>query len=159
MSSVAVLVAKIQRSYPQIYLACHVDHIRATSTTFRLSAKDSMLLSHLDVTRGRVTAGKLARHLGVAASTLSAAIQRMETLGYLLRKPRLRDRRMVELCLTGKGAEAMAATSVLDPQRLAKMLSRLSPRQAKRAVSGLGLLAWAALELQSDQPKRAGGVA
>jgi DNA-binding MarR family transcriptional regulator len=149
-------VSDVQRLYPLIYQACHVEHVRAASTPYRLSAKDSALLSHLDGESG-MTAGRLARHIGVAASTLSAAIKRMASLGYLTRGPRPGDRRIIELRLTGKGAEAMAATSVLDRGRVAAMLARLSAPERSRAIRGLGLLARAAGELQMNRPRLEGG--
>src|SRR4051812_34723147 len=108
------LVASVQRSYPRIYQACHVNHVRTRSTSYRLSAKDSTLLAHLDRIGG-MTAGLLARHIGITASTLSASIQRLENLGYISRTPRPKDRRIVQLQLTTAGEQAMAATSVLDP--------------------------------------------
>jgi DNA-binding MarR family transcriptional regulator len=141
------LVSAVQRCYPQIYLACHVDHMRAVSTPYRLSAKDSVLLVHLDE-KAAVSAGRLARHLGVAASTLSAAIQRLESLGYLTRAARPKDRRTIELRLTATGAKAMEATSVLDRKRIASVLARLSLAERNRAVKGLALLARGAAEFQ-----------
>ena len=78
-------VELVQRYYPQIYLACHKRHIRASSTGYRLSARDSSILVHLSETVP-VTPTELAAHLSVRGSTLSAAIQRLEALGYLLRK-------------------------------------------------------------------------
>jgi DNA-binding MarR family transcriptional regulator len=134
------LVRNIQRDYPQIYLTCHVDHVRSVSTPYRLSAKDSSLLAHLDE-KQPISAGVLAKHLGVVASTLSAAIQRLATLGYLTRTRQPRDRRNIDLRLTAKGAEAMAATSVLDSQRIAGMLATLRPAHRRAAVAGLALLA------------------
>ncbi|HTQ32058.1 MAG TPA: MarR family transcriptional regulator [Opitutaceae bacterium] len=149
------LVSAVQRHYPQIYTACHVDHVRAASTEYQLSAKDSALLAHLDE-RTAISAGKLARHLGVAASTLSAALQRLESLGYLIRTPRTRDRRAIELRRTPKGTAAMEATSVLDTRRVAGVLARLRPAERRRAVAGLALLARAALKFQLAHPARRG---
>ena len=147
-------VTAVQRYYPRIYQACHVNHVRAISTSYRLSAKDSALLSHLDEERS-ITAGRLARHLGVAASTLSAAIQRLESLGYITRTPRTKDRRTIELFLTVVGSKAMAATSVLDHRRVANMLARLPASKRRHAITGLALLAQAAAELQLSRPGRA----
>ncbi len=146
-------VTHVQRYYPQIYLACHVDHVRALSTEHRLSAQDSSLLAHVD-TDEPILAGELAKHLAVAPSTLSATIKRLVELGYLDRRHRLRDRRHVELRLTPKGAEAMAATSVLDRDRVKGVLLQLSPAARRRAVSGLKLLATAARRYQLKQPRR-----
>lgn len=149
----APLVRAVQRAYPQIYLACHVDHVRTRSNRHHLSAHDSTLLVHLDEQRATV-AGDLARHLGVTASTLSAALARLEELGHLTRTPARRDRRRIELRLTPQGAEAMADTSVLDRRRVAAVLGQLSPREQRRAVAGLALLARAALEFQARAPRR-----
>jgi DNA-binding MarR family transcriptional regulator len=147
------LAIAVQRFYPQIYGACHVDHVRARSTVHRVSAQDSTLLAHLDEDEPLRT-GRLARHLGISASTLSAAIKRLAELGYLSRTASPRDRRQVELRLTAQGAEAMASTSVLDRDRVAAVLALLAPAEQARAVAGLGLLAGAATRLQLTQPRR-----
>jgi DNA-binding MarR family transcriptional regulator len=148
-------VFDVQRYYPQIYLACHVDHVRARSTASRLSARDAALLSHLDV-ETPVTPGQLALHLRVVPSTLSAAVQRLERLGYLERLRRPGDRRLIELRLTQVGAEAMAAGSVLDTERVAMLLDALTPAERRRAVAGLALLAKAARTMTAARPARGG---
>src|ERR1700757_4849016 len=111
------LVFEVQRLYPQIYLACHIDHVRAKSTQWRLSSRDSSILSHLDRDRG-MSPRDLAAHLGVAPSTLSATIARLARLGYIISEATASDKRQRELRLTAKGAEAMASTSVLDADRV-----------------------------------------
>jgi len=141
------LVAEIQRLYPQIYIACHIDHIRAGSTSWRLSSRDSSILAHLDSRSGK-SPRTLAAHLGVVASTLSAALQRLERLGYITSTPADGDRRRRELRLTDLGAKAMASTSVLDATRLEKLLARLSAKERYEAIHGLGLLARAAQTLK-----------
>jgi len=133
-------VELVQRCYPQIYLACHKRHIRASSTTYRLSARDSSILAHLSQTVP-VTPTELAAHLSVRGSTLSAAIQRLEQLGYLQRRKVPRDRRNVGITLTQQGAKAMAETSVLDSERVSAVLAKLSRAEKKRALEGLVLLA------------------
>ncbi|NOT07974.1 MAG: MarR family transcriptional regulator [Gemmatimonadales bacterium] len=136
---------RIQRSYPKIYIACHVRHLRAASTEHRLSAQDSSLLAHLHHEHP-VTPGELAGHLGVGNSTISAAIRRLAGLGYIHRDAKPRDRRVVYLTLTERGAKAMAATSVLDSARIQFLLQRLTAADRRRAILGLDLLARAALE-------------
>ena len=117
------LVTEVQRLYPQIYLACHVDHVRPRSTKWQLSSKDSSILSHLD--RDTSTSPRaLAAHLGVVPSTLSATIARLTRLGYITSTPREGDRRRRELRLTDRGAEAMASTSVLDAARVERLLEK-----------------------------------
>ena len=141
------LVFEIQRLYPQIYLACHVDHVRARSTEWRLSARDSALLSHLDRKIG-MSPRALAAHLGVASSTLSAAITRLVALGYISSRAASADKRQRELRLTSLGAEAMAATSVLDQTRVASLVARLNGAEREIAAQGMGLLARAARQLK-----------
>lgn len=141
------IVFEIQRLYPQIYLACHVDHVRASSTKWRLSSRDSSILAHLDRDTG-LSPKALAGHLGVAASTLSAAIARLVELGYISSDPPQSDKRQRELRLTENGAEAMASTSVLDAGRVASLVAGLSAAECEVALKGLVLLARAARELE-----------
>jgi DNA-binding MarR family transcriptional regulator len=140
-------VFEIQRLFPQIYLACHVDHVRATSTSWDLSSHDASILAHLD--RETPTSPRaLATHLGVAASTLSAAITRLSELGYLMSKPARSDKRQRELRLTARGSEAIASTSVLDAKRVAQLLNQLNPKDRAAAIRGLQLLAQAARQMK-----------
>lgn len=138
------LVALVQRYYPKIYIACHVDHVRRRSTVAQVSSHDSALLAHLDMKKA-VSASSLARHLGITASTLSAAVTRLRRLGYVEVKADPDDRRVRRLTLTASGQRAMERTSVLDARRVRGLLSELTDSQQKRAVAGLELLARAAL--------------
>jgi len=91
-------VFEVQRLYPQIYLACHTDHVRAVSTKWRISSQDASILVHLDRESG-LSPRELASHLGVAPSTLSAAIARLSELGYLTSSARVHVRGVPELKL------------------------------------------------------------
>ncbi len=144
------LVFDIQRLYPQIYLACHIDHVRARSTKWNLSSHDSSVLAHLSLHSG-MSPRTLAGHLGVVPSTLSAALKRLERLGYLTNIPTPNDRRRRELWLTKRGAEAMQTTSVLDGTRVALLVEQLSPSERKAALRGLTLLAEAARSLRNKR--------
>lgn len=140
-------VLEVQRLYPQIYVACHTDHVRAVSTRWRISSQDASILVHLDRDSG-LSPRELARHLAVAPSTLSAAISRLAKLGYISNNANAKDKRKRELRLTALGAEAIAATSVLDGERVRKLLDNLKPNERKEALRGLALLAAAARELR-----------
>ena len=143
-------VRLVQVAYPQIYFACHTRHVRRASTPTRLSATDSTLLAHLDEERPtRPTA--LAKHLGLAASTLSAAINRLAKLGYVTLRRADADGRAIDLRLSAKGAEAMQGSSVLESARVARMLGRLSGAERRRALDGINLLARAARAAQGDR--------
>jgi DNA-binding MarR family transcriptional regulator len=133
-------VYEIQRLYPQIYIACHVDHVRATSTRFQISAQDASILSHLD-RESALSPRVLASHLGVAPSTLSAVISRLSRLGYISATPNEKDKRRRELRLTPAGAEANASNSVLDAQRVQLLLNTLTSGERNEALRGLALLA------------------
>lgn len=140
-------VFEVQRLFPQIYLACHVDHVRAASTTWRLSSHDASILAHLD-RENPISPRALAAHLSVAASTLSAGIARLSRLGYLASEPLSSDKRKRELRLTARGAKAIAFTSVLDGSRVRELLGRLNPEERVAAVQGLQLLAQAARQMK-----------
>lgn len=132
-------VRRIQRAYPQLYLACHVEH-----TTRRrghgLSDRDSSVLAHLDEL-SPVTAGNLAKHLGVGPSSVTAAIDHLERLALVERR---RVGRRVELRITRAGIEQMRESSVLDADRLAALVAAVPARKRDEAVRGIELLAAAA---------------
>src|SRR5688500_11005996 len=143
-------VYEVQRLYPQIFLACHTNHVRAATTRWTLSSHDSAILSHLDRSSG-LSPRSLAKHLSVAPSTLSASIKRLTNLGYLTCDPPANDKRRREIRLTERGAEAMAATSVLDGHRVRELLRKLKPADRRTALNGLALLARAARELGAEE--------
>lgn len=145
-------VYEVQRLYPQIFVACHIDHVRAVSTKWRISSQDASILVHLDREFG-LSPRALAGHLGVAASTLSAALSRLSKLGYLTSKPGEKDRRQREIRLTARGAEAISSTSVLDAGRVRALLSKLKPGERKQALKGLALLARASRRLSDKETK------
>ena len=140
-------VYRVQQLYPQIYLACHVDHVRTLSTEYRISSQDGSILVHLDHEVG-LSPRTLAKHLGVVPSTLSAAIARLEKLGYLTSTAAPEDKRKRELRLTAKGAAAVSAASVLDANRVRALLQNLTASERKTALEGLALLARAAREMK-----------
>jgi DNA-binding MarR family transcriptional regulator len=143
-------VYEIQRLYPQIYLACHVDHIRAASTKWQLSSRDAAILSHLS-TRYGMSPGALSAHLGVVPSTLSAVLTKLEKLGYIKNIPSKHDRRRREIWLTAAGMRAMSETSVLVTRRIRQMLKQLSPNERDEAIRGLALLGRAATALKEGK--------
>ncbi|MBL8695556.1 MAG: winged helix-turn-helix transcriptional regulator [Planctomycetes bacterium] len=144
-------VLSIQRDYPMIYLACHVDHVRAPRSRFHLSPRESGILAHLDP--GEPTGPtELAAHLRVSPSALSASLAKLVRQGYVERRTRARDRRHADLFITPLGVEALQAGSVLDSARLGALLAQMSPSDRRQACRGLSLLARAARQLA--EPRR-----
>jgi DNA-binding MarR family transcriptional regulator len=135
-------VRAVQRAYPRIYVACHAKHRPRGTTSSSVSPRDEAILSHLDL-RVPIKPSLLARHLSIGLPTLSEAIDRLEAAGLVERRRSANDRRNVELRLTARGEALSAAQSVLDATRLARVLSRLSAADRKRAVDGISLLATA----------------
>ena len=133
----------VQRAYPQIYLACHVEHRSRSRSPTGLTSRDAAILAHVDDPQGSSPA-RLARHLGVARSTLSAALARLEGQGMLALEPDGRDARRRLVRLLQKGRDALVRGAVLDPDRLGAILSRMAEGERRRAVDGLELLAAAA---------------
>ena len=133
-------ITVVQFAYPQVYYACHTRHERRRSSALRLSRRDAEILVHLD--RDDVTlVTELARHMDLAASTVSEAVSRLEQLGYVKKADRAGDRRRVGLLLSERGADAVRGASVLEPARLRAVLSRLSLRDRATVTRGLRLLA------------------
>jgi DNA-binding MarR family transcriptional regulator len=136
-------VLLLQRLYPRIYIACHTDHVKAASSAVRLSARDSAILAHFRDS-GVLQPSELARHLGIARSTMSQALKKLVSLGYVAVQKNPSDRRELSLCLTEPGRSAMQAASVLDYGKVKRLLQNLSPAQRQTSLDGLGLLAKAA---------------
>jgi MarR family transcriptional regulator, organic hydroperoxide resistance regulator len=129
--------------YPRIYFACHMRHIRDPKTRRMLSAHQASILDHLDE-REPVTLLDLARHMGVTASTMSLHVERLVRRGYVLRERDSRDARRLRLRISASGARIREANSVLDPERVRAMLSRLSAAERSAGLRGLEILAKAA---------------
>lgn len=142
-------VRRVQRAYPQIYLACHVEHA-SRRRPHQLSDRDASVLAHLDEL-SPVSAGALARHLGVGPSTVTEAIDRLAAAGLA---SRARTGRTVELRITALGVAQMQAGSVLDRDRVGALLAAVAPRDRAAAVRGIELLAAAARRLMARRRDR-----
>jgi len=126
----------VQTSFPQIYLACHTRHQRKRSTEHRLSARDASILAHLDL-QYAITPARLAKHLGVARSTLSEALKRLIRLGYAAPPEVGGGRRLTGVLLSERGAKAISDTSVLETARLEEILRGLDRRGLEEIAAGM----------------------
>jgi DNA-binding MarR family transcriptional regulator len=133
----AVLVA-----YPQIWHSCHLRHPRGERSGHGVTERELGLLAHLTSSEP-MSPKLLARHLGVTAGTLSAAIEALVERGLVRRERRADDRRRQNLTLTADGERALVHDSVLDAGRVRRALGRLPAEQRAAAVRGISLLAQA----------------
>lgn len=152
MSDVGIVL----RAYPRIYFACHTRHVRDPLTGHALSAHQASILSHLDPLDPTMV-GELAEHLGVTASTMSLNLKRLERAGYVRRDRDPADRRVTNVRLTEDGVRVRDAQTVLDPDRVDRMLRLLEPSRRRAALDGLAALAGAADALVAARRSDAAG--
>jgi len=139
-------VEAVLDAYPKIYFATHRRHIRDEDSRTVLSAHQASILDHLDEVEPTALFD-LARHMGVTASTMSLAVDRLERGGYVTRARSQQDARRVDLRLTTAGVRIKRQQKVLEPDLVAAMLARLDTRKRAEALRGLQLLAEAAVDL------------
>jgi DNA-binding MarR family transcriptional regulator len=137
-------------AYPRLYLACHVEHRGRKTSATGLTSREASFLAHLDRDRPMRPAA-LSRHLGIAPSSLSAALARLERLGMIDIESDPADGRGRLVRLTAAGREAVVAGSVLDPGRVAALLAAMPAGDRRRGVEGLKLLAAAAGRLRKEE--------
>src|SRR5580693_9883048 len=142
-------VRQLMELYPRIYFACHRRHVRDPKSKRVLSAHQGSILDHLDE-QEPVMLQELARHMGVTASTMSLQVEQLVRKGYVTRERDARDGRRLMLRLSASGVRVREANSVLDTERVGKILARLSPEERAAGLAGLALLAKAASQ-QSDE--------
>jgi MarR family transcriptional regulator, organic hydroperoxide resistance regulator len=139
-------VETVLDAYPKIYFATHRRHVRDEQSQTVLSAHQASILDHLDDVEPTALFD-LARHMGVTASTMSLAVDRLERGGYVTRARSQQDARRVDLRLTPAGLSIKRQQKVLEPALVAAMLARLDDRKRAQALRGLELLAEAAVDL------------
>lgn len=146
-------VRQLLELYPRIYFACHRRHVRDPKSQRILSAHQGSILDHLDE-REPLMLLELARHMGVTPSTMSLQIEQLVTKGYVIRERDARDGRRLKLRLSASGVRVREANSVLDTERVSKMLGRLSVEERAAGLAGLALLARAAAEQSEELEKK-----
>lgn len=138
------IVQQIQSLYPRIYMACHVEHIKRRSSDESISARDASILAHLSEAYFQ-SPKNLANHMNIAASTMSEALHHLVSLGYVAFKTDDNDARQTIFTITQQGNDAIAENSVLDASKITKLLETMPKSDHQKVVSGLKLLADAAI--------------
>src|SRR5690348_13572581 len=134
-------VQTVQLTYPQVYYVCHTRHQRKRSTEHNLSARDAAILAHCSADTPIIPA-RLAKHLSIARSTLSEALKKLDSSGYVQRVAAIQDDgRLSGVLLTSKGLRAVRETSVLEADRLEAVLRGASATERAAIARGLTTLA------------------
>ena len=142
MANLDQMARDVQRHYPRIYIACHVDHRNRRGQGPAISARDQTILAH--VPNAGVRSQTLAAHLKVVPSTMSAALKRLTALGFVVMTQEAKDARAKVVRLTDAGRAALSQTSVLESSKVKAALARLSAAERAAVVRGLELFADAA---------------
>ncbi len=87
---------------------------------------------------GAMRLGRLGQLLGIAPSTLTRNLARVEEQGLVRRSSDASDGRAFQIELTDKGRRAAAQLETLEDGFAERVLGRLSPEVRKRALEGLG---------------------
>ena len=105
-----------------------------------MSAETCALLLHL-AQAGPMSLSELTRHLGRAASTLSAKVAELEDQGLLARQRDKHDARRALIWLSPQGRSALLASlDVLDTPRVASAAAQLGEAQREQILEGLRAL-------------------
>jgi MarR family transcriptional regulator, organic hydroperoxide resistance regulator len=146
-------VGRLLELYPRIYFACHRRHVRDPKSDEVLSAHQGSSLDHLDE-KEPLMLRELARHMGVTTSTMSLQIEQLVQKGYVIRERDAGDGRRLRLRLSEDGARVRETNSVLDEERVERMLGRLSKEDLAAGLAGLALLAKAAMEQAEELDRK-----
>jgi DNA-binding MarR family transcriptional regulator len=146
-------VETVLECYVRIHLACHLRQLEGARRGSEISANQAGILELLSGSEG-IAVLDLARHAGVAPSTMSLTLDRLERGGFVKRVKDPGDGRRTMVLLTEKGLRTRNQQKVLQPELIAAMLERLSMSKRKEALAGLRLLNEAATELVSSADYR-----
>jgi DNA-binding MarR family transcriptional regulator len=89
---------------------------------------------------GTMRLGRLGRLLGIAPSTLTRNLARLEEAGLVRRTSDEDDGRAAQVELTDKGRRARLRLEALEDEFAERVLDRLSPAARTQALDGLSAL-------------------
>ena len=113
-----------------------------------VSDHQARILRQLD-DRDPTMVGELADFMGVAASTMSLNLKRLEEGGFVERRRDPDDRRVVNVRLTERGRRVRDRSSPLAVSAIDAGLATLRPGERRRVLDGLVLLGEAADRLRA----------
>jgi DNA-binding MarR family transcriptional regulator len=141
-------IERLMVLYPRVLTACRARRVRVGSDD-SVSDHQFQILSLLDASEP-TSLKRLARQSGVTPSTMSLTADRLVRRGFIVRETDEDDRRRICLRLTPTGEEMVRSRSLLDEDRVARLLGRLPPGKRRQAIRGLSILARAAREMDEE---------
>lgn len=134
---------QIIEHYSWISFVCRTRHVHDSESESVITDHQARILDNLDHLEP-ISLTELAKRMGVTLSTMSLAVDRLEHLHLVLRARDPEDGRRLQLTLTEEGVRMKESHVVLDPERVRRVLERLSAEERGEVLRGLALLAKAA---------------
>jgi DNA-binding MarR family transcriptional regulator len=132
-----------------VHLELAIERLRAVQgRQFGLPAQDLRLVNSIALMGGRAIPRELSAELHLSSGTLTTMLDRIETAGYIVRKPNPNDRRSVFVELTKAGRLAGEAVSDTMHRVLGEVTSQRARTALTRAINELS----AALEDEISEP-------
>lgn len=121
-----------------MHLELAIERFRAVQgRQFGLPAQDLRLVNAIALMGGRATPRELSAQLHLSSGTLTTMLDRIETAGYLVRKPNPNDRRSVFVELTKAGRVAGEAVSDTMHRVIGQVTSQRARAALARAIDDL----------------------
>jgi DNA-binding MarR family transcriptional regulator len=144
-------VETVLECYVRIHVACHSRPNAKAGKRPPVSPTQANVLEFLDVTSG-ITVLDLARLLGIAPSTMSLTLDRLERATFVRRRKDPGDGRRTLIYLTPAGLTVKRQQQILEPALIAAMLNRLPAPRRKEVIASLLTLSQAASDLVGQAP-------
>src|SRR5580704_3708158 len=87
--------------------------------------------------KGPLTISEIQAKVLLASGSMTAAVDRVESMGFVVRKTTSKDRRARVLELTAEGRKVIQRAFAKHSQHLEKMMSVLDARERRELYSGL----------------------
>jgi DNA-binding MarR family transcriptional regulator len=135
------------RELIEVVSAAHTPEFPAPSVTM---AQMRVLMVLAGVGESRMS--DLAPKLGVSLSTLSSLVEKLVDTGFAQRRDDPRDRRIVLVSLTPRGAGLLDTMQELGIEHLRSLLVQLDEQEIATVTSAIELLVGAARRLTPEDP-------
>lgn len=136
-------VERFASLFPEVYLRFHA---RKEPGATRVTPQMWAMLQHFALA-GPLTVSEAAAHFERAQSVVSESVDALAEKGLVERMTDERDRRRSLVWLTGEGQAFLARERrVLDEERLARAMARLTPSERQGLMAGMEALLGASHE-------------